>query len=510
MHKSFFFKRYFINNETCLFNSLFNEKWLFFSSSHFMFSKWVVLFWTIVGGVIFPLASGWAWEVNTHKELTKEAITVVEAHLSTHLIDNLGLEGGLNASLPGGTPITLMQQGSNDEDNGIRFFRHFHDPISNAGLAHFDSAIDWSLRSIGNQGGDAYSWNDAREYFFKALTSPTKAERDQNWSKTFRALGQVMHLLQDSANPSHVRDDPHPFDDGLHDYMERKSVDSYIGGGIFRPNPSMLEQVGATRAEPFSNLFDRNVYSGSNPQVTLGTDIGVTEYANANFFTDDTIPGQASIFNTEITYPTVTELVPAPIPSPYLTLPRLGSAAFSWARTAKLTGNKAVAKFLLTNTNLDLLGQLKLDDAVYEAQAQNLIPRAVGYSAAVLSYFFRGDLSLKNSEYSMCSNPDGTFQPGGHLGVDVEVPSNLLLEGQGAFYYDLPDGSRVHAVEGPVEPTNIELGGGKYILLNQLSFFTPVPWTIIFQGKMGPGAKEPHAVVALSGKAPWVDVKCPI
>ena len=510
MPKTFFFKRYFINNETCLFNPLFNEKWLFLSSSHFMFSKWVVLFWTIVGGVIFPLASGWAWEVNTHKEITKEAITVVEAHLSTHLIDNLGLEGGLNASLPGGTPITLMQQGSNDEDNGIRFFRHFHDPISNAGLAHFDSAIDWSLRSIGNQGGDAYSWNDAREYFFKALTSPTKAERDQNWSNTFRALGQVMHLLQDSANPSHVRADLHPLDDGLHDYMERKSVGSYIGGGIFSPDPSMLEQIGATRAEPFSNLFDRNVYSGSNPKVTLGTDIGVTEYTNANFFTDDTIPGQGSIFNAEITYPAVTELVPAPIPSPYLTLPRLGSTAFSGARTAKLTGNQAVAKFLLTNTNLDLLGQLKLDDAVYEAQAQNLIPRAVGYSAAVLSYFFRGDLLLQRSEYKMCSNPDGTFQPGGHLAVDVEVPSNLLLEGQGAFYYDLPDGSRVSTGEGPIGPTDIELGGGKYFLLSQLSFFEPIQWTIVLQGEMGPGAKEPRAVVALSGKAPWVDEKCPI
>ncbi len=159
---------------------------------------------------------------------------------------------------------------------------------------------------------------------------------------------------------------------------------------------------------------------------------------------------------------------------------------------------------------MDLLGQLQLDDVVYEAYSHNLIPRAVGYSAAVLSYFFRGDLSLKSSEYSMCSNPDGTFQPGGHLGVDIEVPSNLLLEGQGAFYYDLPDGSRVLAGGGPVGPTDIELGGGKYILLNQLAFFKPIRWTIIFQGKMGPGAQEPHAVVALSGKAPWVDVRCPI
>ena len=344
MHESFFLKDISIIMREFCFPPYSKRNGCFFVS-HFMFSKWVVLILTIVYGVIFPLTSGWAWEVNTHKELTKEAITFVEANLSTYLIDNLGLEGGLNASLPGGTPLFLMQQGSNDEDNGIRFFRHFHDPISNAGLAYFDSSINWSLRSLGNQGGDAYSWNDAREYYFKALTSPSKAERDENWSKTFRALGHVMDLIQDAANPSHVRDDPHPFDDGLHDHMERKNVGSYIGGGIFKPDPSMLEQSGAIRPEPFSNLFDRNGYSGFNPQATLGTNIGITEYANANFFTDDTIPGQGSIFNAEIRYPVISELVPAPIPSPYLTLPRLGSAAFPGSRTAKLTGNQVWPNF---------------------------------------------------------------------------------------------------------------------------------------------------------------------
>ena len=247
-----------------------------------------------------------------------------------------------------------------------------------------------------------------------------------------------MHLLQDSANPSHVRDDLHPFDDGLHDYMERKSVGSYIGGGIFSPNPSMLEQGGATRSEPFSNLFDRNVYSGSNPQATLGTDIGVTEYTNANFFTDDTIPGQGSIFNADIRYPTVTELVSAPIPSPYLTLPRLGSAAFPGSRAAKLTGNQAVAQFLLTNTNLDLLGQLELDDAVYHAQATNAIPArwaiqppflhtsSVGRLASTAALLFSAasiysPIHFFSVEVNISATPD-QFQDGGSFILTLIVP----------------------------------------------------------------------------------------
>ncbi|MEO8327471.1 MAG: hypothetical protein ABI618_16585, partial [Nitrospirota bacterium] len=440
---------------------------------------WVLV---VVCTLILP-ASGWAWERNTHEEITEQAIRIMEADLNTYLIDNLGLEGGLNASVKGGTPRKLMIQGSNTEDDGLRSLSHFHEPITNSGLSIVGgtSSIEWSLKAVGAQAGeDSFSWNDAREYYFKALTSANKADRDIFWGKTFRALGQVMHLLQDSANPSHVRDDLHPFDDGLHDYMERKSVGSYIGGGIFSPNPSMLEQVGATRSEPFSNLFDSNIYSGSNPQATIGTDIGVTEYTNANFFTDDTIPGQGSIFNADIRYPTVTELVPAPIPSPYLTLPRLGSAAFSGARTAKLTGNQAVAKFLLINTNLDLLGQLMLDDAVYDAQAQNLIPRAVGYSAAVLKYFFRGKIPIEDFGYCYQPNLNG---PGTFTIFDVPmfVPDEFK-DGNLTGYYDRPDGTRVFNYSN--------------ILEGELSHGGPVTLTHVFQGPLGPdGAQEPKAVV---------------
>ena len=318
-----------------------------------------------------------------------------------------------------------------------------------------------------------------------------------------------MHLLQDSANPSHVRDDLHPFNDGLHDYMERRSVGSYIGSGIISPDPSMLEQGGATRSEPFSNLFDRNAYSGSNPQATLGTDIGVAEYTNANFFSDDTIPGQGSIFNAEIMYPTVSELVPAPIPSPYLTLPRLGSTAFLGSRAAKLTGNQAVAKFLLTSTNLDLLGQLQLDDAVYDAYSSHLIPRAVGYSAAVLKYFFRSTISIRDNRYVVCSNPDGTFQPYGSLEVEFTLPSHILTEGRLSFYYDLPNGTRIFVGEVSVNSTHTEISAWHDILIDQLSFGRPVPWTIVLQGEMGPGATEPRAVVAQAGEAPWWDPGCP-
>ena len=496
----------------------------FFPSSFFLKSLWnpalkTALHVTICSlfvlvGVLLLSARGWAWEVNTHAELTEEAIKINEGDLNAYLITNLGLENGLNESLPGGNPRELMIQGSNTEDDGRRPLNHFHEPILNRGSEIFGgiSAIDWSLSPLGTQSpGGKFSWNDAREYYFKALTSETKAERDENWGKTFRALGQVMHLLQDSANPSHVRDDLHAFDDGLHDFMERRSVGSYIGSGIFSPDPSMLEQPGPAgpNGEPFANLFDRDTYHGSAPEATLGADIGVTEYTNANFFSDDTIPGQGSIFSTEITHPTVAELVPAPVPSPYLTLPRLGSAAFPGARAAKLTGNQAVATFLLTNTSLDLLGQLHLDDAVYEGQSINLIPRAVGYSAAVLDYFFRGD-ALGSLQFEVESS-FVEFGPGGENLCDetpiaefgyliseegLEIPSSLGFLGTSTDYYDRSpngDGERVPFSE----------GSSGLILLSEIPSKAPVRWTVVFDGSMGPGTKEARAVFGKTGLADW-------
>ena len=494
-------------------NSFFFRSRMNLAPQIFPFTLWSLF--VLVGLLLLP-TSGWAWERNTHEELTEEAIKVNEGDLNAYLINNLGLEDGLNESLPGGTSRELMIQGSNTEDDGRRPVNHFHEPIENKGSGFLGgiSAIDWSLAPLGSQfPGGQFSWNDARDYYFRALTSPTRAERDENWGKTFRALGQVMHLLQDSANPSHVRDDLHPFDDGLHDFMAQRSVGAYIGSGIFFPDPSMLEQSGPAgpNGEPFANLFDRDTYQGAAPEATLGTDIGVTEYTNANFFSDDTIPGQGSAFSTEITYPTVTELVPAPVPSPYLTLPRLGSAAFHGSRAAKLTGNQAVAKFLLTSTNLDLLGQLQLDDGVYDAQAQNLIPRAVGYSAAVLDYFFRGELEVDDTKTKF--QLTGQSQPGevcapipifefGSLVVEYEIPSDLAFSGMASFYYDRQDGTRVLGGQ----QSNVSSGQpglGADIIVLHAELPSPVRWYVVLDGQAGPGAQETRAIVAKTGLAEW-------
>lgn len=458
-----------------------------------------------------------AFEVKTHRQITEKAIEGVESTLHAYLTENLGLEGGLNASVGGMTAKEWMIQGSEfeDEDGFTRPLNHFHDPISGTGLTGLgESAIDWSLQAVGEQ---KYSWNDAREYYFKALTSLTKAERDVYWGKTFRALGQIMHLIQDMASPAHVRNDPHLSYfgignvDGLHDYMDRQSVASYLGGGKIGPDSSMLEQAGATRQEPFSNLFDTNQYTGSNPDATLGGHVGLAEYANVNFFSDDTIPFQPLINFPSYNHPGLSELVPATSPFPsseqYLTLLRLGSPADTKSRVAKYTGNQALAKFTLAHLQYDLIGQLQLDDAVYDAYSSHLIPRAVGYSAAVLDYFFRGGVEVISTDFIItATNQEGGCAPipseeFGNLLVKVEIPSDLGFVGTVSLYYDRSNGTRVLGEQVTNPQPRQQLWLGATVLHAEIP--NPVRWYVVLEGQAGPGTPEPRAVIAKSDLVDW-------
>jgi hypothetical protein len=79
--------------------------------------------------------------------------------------------------------------------------------------------------------------------------------------------------------------------------MEKQNVATYMGSGSGPFTPDSLQCLEQTRSnsdpEPFSNLFDRNINSlAHNPDATLGSHIGLTEFTNANFFSDDTIPFQ--------------------------------------------------------------------------------------------------------------------------------------------------------------------------------------------------------------------------
>jgi len=179
-----------------------------------------------------------------HKEITDNAIT---SSIKTHeyLIDNLNLPMGIETFINAHEIRKWLKDGSMLEDEpGCRASNHFHNPLRDwdeSGMRDqpwfvsgwcsggdypaedINSAVHWATGHIapvppGDRLGTGNEWNwfRAREHFYTYLTghdfyfntvADTVEEREEYFAKSLRALGQVLHLLQDMAVPAHVRDD---------------------------------------------------------------------------------------------------------------------------------------------------------------------------------------------------------------------------------------------------------------------------------------------------------------
>jgi hypothetical protein len=149
--------------------------------------------------------------------------------------DDVALLGAIKARVWEGEANALQQLDSNPQLN--RVCNHFYDPVSNKALdlglnpaqvfacnagEVFGSAVAWSLGNTAADGSGAarpmprlngFSVLDAREAMWRALTgtdaagttvAPARVQRDTYWATTFRALGSVIHNLQDMGQPQHA------------------------------------------------------------------------------------------------------------------------------------------------------------------------------------------------------------------------------------------------------------------------------------------------------------------
>jgi hypothetical protein len=256
-----------------------------------------------------------------------------QSTLDQYLRQVLGFDEGIEEPLQARDLFEWLREGGVREDDEVRFFNHFHDPLRNwgsAGLFHTDSS---SVRWMQNTSSQ-WSWQNARDHYWTALTATTQAAREKAFADTFRALGQVMHLVVDASVPEHVRNDIHPLEGlcrmigircfGNYEYWvsdghgtpgspeESNFISSFLAN-VVGFDSGILDQPTNDPAAPVTvaRLIDTDTYtgSGSGPNVTLSSAIGIGEFANANFFSEDTIDGSYP-------YPNVNALVPSEFSPP--------------------------------------------------------------------------------------------------------------------------------------------------------------------------------------------------
>jgi hypothetical protein len=385
---------------------------------------------------VFP----WDNEV-THRDLSKYAadrssLGKDKGDYLRNVGFNLGLDEVLIWRGENWTATRWLQAGADFEDKSdwgfpafgtTRSVNHFHNPLKPWGQAGLDdwfilhytgeSSLLWAQDGVRQENyieGD-WSWQKVRDYYYFALTATSDAERQANFAKTFRGLGHQIHLIQDAAQPDHVRNDAHPEDSmglsygiGIEKWAKREFqfIKSLASGPFFPQVPLNTSYGGLV---PITELFDADRYNGGNPSASLAQ--GISEYTNANFFSDDTIFA-AEVHNVDhrhyFPYPKKSStdlddyLAWNKLPETVMGEDGLPETAF-WIK--KITDGETIEHFLkplyLSNNIKEIVGVGSLyyrafyrDERCHEDYAQKLIPRAVGYSAGLLNYFFRGKLEV--------------------------------------------------------------------------------------------------------------------
>lgn len=374
----------------------------------------------------------------------------------------LGIDGWLMRGAiredDGVNPLTLIDDFDPYPFPPIRVANHFYDPRKDRG---FDVDIfgphakspNWATGAVDvfadpnardTNRRNHFTVFDAREAMFRALTLKTSdgagnwvdlpssgtpgqrlTDRQTYWATVFRALGDVLHLNQDMAQPQHTRDEAHSglFVIGLghESFIERYFDTKALGTTTFTID---LLQVTTATATPLHfgvcDAQDQNCvdYPLDMSKFTTYSDfwttsrgsvggIGLADYTNPGFFTPlknlgvsqndyDLPPNDPSATNytfVDVT-PTTWDGKPITGGSPIHLLLRDVADYLNPSQrglAVPLTSNSMWDEFMKQDNGPSTYHLVREN---YDAMEKLVIPRAVGYSAGLLKFFFRGSMQI--------------------------------------------------------------------------------------------------------------------
>ena len=441
------------------------------------------------------------------------------------------------------------------DDSGVRVVNHFFDPYFdrpltvNFVLDNLFTPIKASNWILGTEDSftapltplpenslkyNYYTVFSAMDAMYRALTGHNKtgspnigpdgiigneAVRNAYWATTFRSLGDLVHIIQDMSQPQHTRNDYH----GPGATFPTTAFEAYTNaratGVEFECAPSDDLLTPTTTYTPpglkftLANnisypipLFTKygDFFSTQRgPQVANG--LGLADYSNSNFFSAGTNLGMNDypsptndIADLSYTHTEYTLTNPCILAASPLTR--------ALERNTKDNLNPALNETVAVSTqglwsvdiydvdevaSLELKSSMALTRINYEAMADNLIPRAVAYSAGLINHFFRGRLDVTKTEQ--------TTDNSGNAIVTITVKNfstqNFdMTTGTLEIFYDaIVDGVEVRK---PVQLAEGETGAITTLNNNtdkSLSFIQPAdvdtnkenPFIIVYKGLIG-------------------------
>lgn len=481
-----------------------------------------ILAFVLIALECVPFAIAWD-DRTTHRDLS--GIAAQRSILGNRYLENaLGIKEGLDARLiwvggvtGGNKKISeWIQDGADFEDEDVRYLNHFHNPYlrdqpwTDAGLSDMvlgflirgESALLWAQNTgVSNLSNTDWSWQTARQHYYLALTVASKTDRDAELAQTFIGLGHQIHLIQDMSQPSHVRNDAHLEDTiGSFPFRWLERLENWASGNrplasAFMDQPAVFPTMGFNTSVnglvPITALWDTDTYTFTSTSPPTGTDVGLAEYTNANFFSDDTI--NSPQIRHQFPFPSVNiqdyaicsdQAPPGSFATRRWYLSRL-SRTPEGVCPQQGPDHFLVASFLPSTQSNLISPSSRMDSRVYEDYARELLPRAVGYSAALINYFFRGQLMV-------------TSVLGGGSQVTLRV-QNMNTEMMDS-YIDPNTGSSIGKIE--VFYDKIGINERQYLVGQNLQQALPFQATIDLPSFPAPldNANPGHYLVVFRGK----------
>jgi hypothetical protein len=316
---------------------------------------------------------------------------------------------------------------------------HFYNPITDKGLTDSEGEeIGQSLIDRANDPEELlgyllneWSYGMAKKLYYTALTGdardinenveimrdghslfnstvPTgtnisQEERERFYAWTLQALGHTLHLIQDASVPAHTRNDLHgilePFESWT--YKNREYL-LYDEEGL---EPWTFWNLNPSIKVPDVFIDASKLLNATTPPIT-DLNQGLAEYSHANFLSADTVFSDGNP-NSISTIHGLADVEIADLGNLVFKEDReIDSETYSFYYVKNNTAQ--IDHFALCGIawhikQMEFMsGQMPdtnilftVDDPkVNEDYGSKLVPRAVGYSAGLLDYFFRGQIEV--------------------------------------------------------------------------------------------------------------------
>jgi|GEM_PF-3077547 len=449
--------------------------------------------------LLITITLAMSWEVNTHQALTMKALgknsanlkgfvkkfDLYNQHYDKQIFEYIGLVVSYHTYLnyaKNGTGFTnwnidfsnkkhylqMIEAGSIVEDSIGRYLFHFYDPQNDGnGLKTINTdALSWAHFD----GGNHYNYLDVLNYYSKSLTALSPEERLKYQAKLFVSTGMILHLLQDMFVPAHTRNDSHILKDHLELFLKSQGGFNTSEGVYSKNNNWRITDAVDTKSEivtynTFSEFFKKSA------QTTA-----------TNFFSSDTIfyeeyqPLKYSLYKdhdvlllSETYYYTSAN---------GLIDPNKLSIYVEDSFINALGENKDADDYIVYSDDNDAI-----DNNIVIENAMNLLPKAVGASAGLIDFIFRGKMeatvSQDNTQLTI-NNPTNYDFSGGHIQIYYETS---LTENN---RYKIEDNLTIEDI--PAQ-SSIEIDNFKDMLeainIDHIPEDNNITLYIVFQGQIG-------------------------